>query len=63
MCNIVSHYTKTGMIDIKWKATASTKIQDRPQPLLTNIICDMADCSVHSHTTSAGHLKFTLRSY
>jgi len=38
MCNIVSHYTGTGMIDMKWKVTTSTKIQDPPQTLLTNII-------------------------
>jgi len=63
MCNIMSHYNRTRWW--MWSAQpqlARTNIQDPPQPLLTDIIWDMADCSVHSHTTSPGHLKFTLRS-
>jgi hypothetical protein len=37
MCNVMSHYKRTGMMDVKWKATASANVQDPPQPLLTNI--------------------------
>ena len=35
MCNVMSHHKRTGMMDVKWKATTSTNIQDPPQPLLT----------------------------